>query len=259
MSKTVIEWSRLPNCPDNQLIQGSDSTDAGYDIRIASDWIVKSYGDLKRLGRFEWEFVGPVETLDLPELHHSDSYDSMMTGSEGYKHFNKVCVRGLPDLLRVINNHLSSSILVSSGEDEYLVLDKSEHKAIVLDIIFKNSFPTDSAGFTSEGFIYRVKYKPDLIPTGIRLSPKSLLWNMVTLRSGMIKYGISLAHSIGVVDYNYRNELFVPAYCLHGSALFRRGERIAQLIPMHQYGEIEFVQVEEVDTHERMGFGSTGL
>ena len=71
---------------------------------------------------------------------------------------------------------------------------------------------------------------------------------------------MSLTNSVGCIDADYRGEIkfrFKPSNA--GNAIYKVGDKIGQLIIM-PYPEVEFEQVEELDTTERSedGFGSSG-
>jgi dUTPase len=53
-----------------------------------------------------------------------------------------------------------------------------------------------------DGNILRQKFKPQLVPTGIKLQPKDLMWCGIYNRSGNPgKYNYALANSVGVIDF----------------------------------------------------------
>lgn len=111
--------------------------------------------------------------------------------------------------------------------------------------------------------VFRKKIIFPLLPTGIKIYPNQLMWNGIFCRSGSAtKYNTGLANAVGVIDYTYHRELFIAAYALHHPMIFRRGERVAQLIPMPQM-HISFEEVElerfEAKASNRGGFGSSGM
>ena len=118
-----------------------------------------------------------------------------------------------------------------------------------------------------EGYILRPKYKGVLVKTGIRVHPEDLMFTQIYSRSSAVKMGMSLANSVGIVDYSYSGELMVALYSLNPDApsFICKGERIAQLVPQEQV-RINMVEVSE-ETYEenakkrgeRSGFGSTGF
>ena len=101
-----------------------------------------------------------------------------------------------------------------------------------------------------------------LIPTGIAISIGSPYYvALVCARSGLsTKFGVSLANGIGVIDSDYRGEIFV-SLINHGDADYtvEIGERVAQLMFM-PIERANFIKVDELDSTERGagGFGSTG-
>ena len=100
-----------------------------------------------------------------------------------------------------------------------------------------------------------------LIPTGIALSlPKGTV-AVISARSGLsAKKGITAANGIGVIDSDYRGEIFFSAVNLSQSPVtIEPGERIAQMMLM-PYLSFAFEPVSTLDDTERGagGFGSTG-
>ena len=101
-----------------------------------------------------------------------------------------------------------------------------------------------------------------LIPTGIALAIPAGYWGGIYARSGLAsKKGLRPANCVGVIDADYRGEIFVA---LHNDTDYYHyiynGDRIAQLV-FHQCWHIDgFEQVEELDSTDRGegGFGSTG-
>lgn len=100
-----------------------------------------------------------------------------------------------------------------------------------------------------------------LIPTGIALSlPKGTV-AVISARSGLsAKKGITAANGIGVIDSDYRGEIFFSAVNLSQSPVtIEPGERVAQMMLM-PYLSFAFEPVSTLDDTERGagGFGSTG-
>ncbi|MFI3228245.1 MAG: dUTP diphosphatase [Clostridia bacterium] len=100
------------------------------------------------------------------------------------------------------------------------------------------------------------------IPTGIAIELESnLLVALVYPRSGLSsKFGISLANCVGVVDSDYRGQIFVPL--VNNSDVdftLKPDERIAQLavMPILKPTLIEVENLSET-TRGSGGFGSTG-
>ena len=100
-----------------------------------------------------------------------------------------------------------------------------------------------------------------LIPTGIAVEIPAGYVGLVYARSGLAsKRGLAPANKVGVIDSDYRGEIFVP---LHNhsneSACVEPGERIAQLV-ITPVLTPEFVVAEDLSGTGRgeNGFGSTG-
>lgn len=101
-----------------------------------------------------------------------------------------------------------------------------------------------------------------MIPTGISMEIKDGLVGLVYARSGLAtKNGIAPANKVGVIDSDYRGEIFVP---LHNHSQndveITDGMRIAQII-FTPYVKECFNVVDDLTTTSRNenGFGSTGL
>lgn len=100
-----------------------------------------------------------------------------------------------------------------------------------------------------------------LIPTGISLKIPTGYVGLVYARSGLAsKKGLAPANKVGVIDSDYRGEIFVALHN-HSEEIrtIEKGERIAQLV-IAPYLKAEFVETDILDDTERGngGFGSTG-
>ena len=100
------------------------------------------------------------------------------------------------------------------------------------------------------------------IPTGIAIAlPSKDVVAIVCARSGLaLKQGLALANGIGVIDSDYRGEIFVAL--MNNDREPKRienGERIGQLMILPVIGAT-YEAVDELDATERGtgGFGSTG-
>ena len=99
-----------------------------------------------------------------------------------------------------------------------------------------------------------------LIPTGVAVAVPDGYVGLVCPRSGLSRYGVTVANAPGVVDSGYRGELMVrltntskAPYRVHF------GDRIAQLLIVPIARPVVTL-VEHLDNTERGtgGFGSTG-
>lgn len=101
-----------------------------------------------------------------------------------------------------------------------------------------------------------------LVPTGLIFDiPKNHVIKVYP-RSGMsVKYGIGLANSVGVIDSDYVEELFVAIYNMSDTPInIFHGDRLAQamLEEVKQYTLLERKSRPEQKTDRDGGFGSTG-
>ena len=101
-----------------------------------------------------------------------------------------------------------------------------------------------------------------MIPTGIAISidnPSYL--GMICARSGLsVKHGITLANGVGIIDSDYRGEIFIGLHNISSKTYeITPNQRIAQLIimPILYTGITETDHLNETERGQG-GFGSTG-
>ena len=100
-----------------------------------------------------------------------------------------------------------------------------------------------------------------LIPTGIAMEVPVHCAGLVYARSGLAcKRGLAPANKVGVIDSDYRGEIFVALYN-HGqnTQSIENGERIAQILitPVVQPGYEAVTELSDTVRGDG-GFGSTG-
>lgn len=100
------------------------------------------------------------------------------------------------------------------------------------------------------------------IPSGIAIAlPNENYVALVFARSGLgVKHGITLSNGVGVIDSDYRGEIFVGLCNLSKEPYeIAPGERIAQLIflPLANLPLLQKDILEPTERNEK-GFGSTG-
>ena len=114
----------------------------------------------------------------------------------------------------------------------------------------------------SNGKVYqRNRYEKQLIPTGIKIHTDQLSYFWIVPRSGFSsKFMMGIRNSPGLIDYDYRGELFISVFSYKDTIPIAQGDRIAQLVPVPTVN-IKLVFVEEVPASLRGegGFGSTGI
>lgn len=99
-----------------------------------------------------------------------------------------------------------------------------------------------------------------LIPTGVAVAVPDGYVGLVCPRSGLSKYGVTVANAPGVVDSGYRGELMVRLTTTSKTPYrVNFGDRIAQLLIV-PIARPEVTVVDRLDDTERgaNGFGSTG-
>ena len=100
------------------------------------------------------------------------------------------------------------------------------------------------------------------IPTGIALEIPAGTGAFLFARSSLgAKFGVVPANAVGVVDSDYRGEIFVPLANLSGEEYtVQPGERIAQLVLLPVLlPELEEVRELSETARGAGGFGSTGM
>ena len=99
------------------------------------------------------------------------------------------------------------------------------------------------------------------IPTGVRALMEDGWVLTLYPRSGLgFKFRFQLDNTVGVIDSDYRGEIFVALHNHGGAAqTVEHGERVAQLV-LTPYVAAQFQAVESLDDTARGagGFGSTG-
>ena len=104
----------------------------------------------------------------------------------------------------------------------------------------------------------REEYRVPLQPTGIILDCSTDdYWFEICPKSIMIKKGIALANTIGIVNPNCTKELTLALYSLHKPIELKAEKAIAQLI-VHKNIKTEFNVIKyDPRFNKRGGFGST--
>jgi len=98
------------------------------------------------------------------------------------------------------------------------------------------------------------------VPTGIALAIPQGYVGYINPRSGMAIKGITVMNAPGTIDSGYRGEIKVILVNHTGSDYkITKGDKVAQMV-FHQYSEVFFEPVDELDDSDRgtNGFGSSG-
>ena len=105
-----------------------------------------------------------------------------------------------------------------------------------------------------------------LLPTGVAVEIPEGYVGILALRSSTPKKkGLYSPHGVGIIDSDYRGELFVQVAAMKETITIKAGERIAQLVitPARSVSGVHITGVKEVANLEKTvrgsgGFGSTG-
>ncbi len=95
------------------------------------------------------------------------------------------------------------------------------------------------------------------IPTGVSVDMPNNFFGLVSIRSSMsFKHGLSLLNSPGIIDADYKDEIFLLIYN-HSDMIYKikKGERVAQIIFLEYQTASDYEFVSKVRDG---GIGSTG-
>lgn len=98
------------------------------------------------------------------------------------------------------------------------------------------------------------------VPCAVAVELPEHMWGLVTGRSSALRKHGLLVHS-GIIDTGYRGELFAGAFAMQREVVLEQGDRVAQLIPMHNLARRSYAVPAETLTPSARGdrgFGSTG-
>ena len=100
-----------------------------------------------------------------------------------------------------------------------------------------------------------------LISLGVSMKlPEGYEAHLAPRSSTFKKWGITQVNSFGVIDNSYSgtNDIWKVPVMAHRDTTIYEGDRICQFRIIKKQPEITFVEVEELDSTDRGGFGSTG-
>jgi dUTP pyrophosphatase len=103
--------------------------------------------------------------------------------------------------------------------------------------------------------------RAEKIPTGLKMEIPEGYVGHVYVRSGLGSKGIMLANGVGVIDSDYRGELYVTLINLSNFVhAIQNGDRIGQIEIIRQGPTVRWEQIDGLSETERGegGFGSTG-
>ena len=100
-----------------------------------------------------------------------------------------------------------------------------------------------------------------LISLGVSMKlPEGYEAHLAPRSSTFKKWGITQVNSFGVIDNSYSgtNDIWKVPVLAHRDTTIYEGDRICQFRIVKKQPEITFVEVDELDSTDRGGFGSTG-
>ena len=100
-----------------------------------------------------------------------------------------------------------------------------------------------------------------LISLGVSMKlPEGYEAHLAPRSSTFKKWGITQVNSFGVIDNSYSgtNDIWKVPVLAHRDTTIYEGDRICQFRIVKRQPRIEFVEVDELDSADRGGFGSTG-
>ena len=100
-----------------------------------------------------------------------------------------------------------------------------------------------------------------LISLGVSMKlPEGYEAHMAPRSSTFKKWGVLQTNSIGVIDNSFSgtNDIWrFPALAMRDTTIYE-GDRICQFRIVKKQPKVEFIEVDELDSADRGGFGSTG-
>lgn len=100
-----------------------------------------------------------------------------------------------------------------------------------------------------------------LIPLGVgMILPEGYEAHIVPRSSTFKNYGIIQCNHIGIIDNSYsgdNDQWLMPVYATR-QTFIRKNDRICQFRIVKKMEQVEFTTVEQLNTKDRGGFGSTG-
>jgi dUTP pyrophosphatase len=100
-----------------------------------------------------------------------------------------------------------------------------------------------------------------LISLGVSMKlPEGYEAHLAPRSSTFKKWGITQVNSFGVIDNSYSgtNDIWRVPVLAHRDTTIYEGDRICQFRIVKKQPDITFVEVDELDSTDRGGFGSTG-
>lgn len=215
-------------------------------------------------------FESKQDVLKLPHMQNVLPYDSE-SYNEGTNVWNIIHFPYRHDIKMLRTSAIDMIVNYIANPTD--VLEKYKHrlqteslKSIKClktrdDAVLPNKSNVNDSGFD---LTLLKKYKDigkvTLYHTGIKVRPPYGFYFDLVPRSSIIKSGYILANSVGIIDQEYRGEIFVPLIKIDPDAAdLELPCRLVQLIPRKFYNmNVEEVSTLDITVRNEGGFGSTG-
>lgn len=198
------------------------------------------YGQVKRLEKIEkgaWIDVYAAADIEVPSLF------KRLESIKAYEnHLEK-----LEEYYSQVESVLTNTALSKDGQREIL-------KSVRTNFNSENQYYLDSI---------KELYKPTLIPLGFSCKlPIGYEAHLAPRSSSFKFFNFVQTNSVGVIDPSYcgnNDEYFLPVLTLYRNVVVEKNDKIAQFRIMEVQPDIDFIEVENLESPDRGGHGSTGI
>jgi len=215
-------------------------------------------------------FESKQDVLRLPHMQNSLPYNSE-SYKEGADIWNVIPFPYRHDMIMshtsaidMIVNHIANPTEILEKFNNILQTECLKSMKCLKtrdDAVLPNKSNANDSGFdlTLLGK-YKDIGKVTLFHTGIKVRPPFGFYFDLVPRSSIIKSGYILANSLGIIDQEYRGEIFVPLIKIDPDVPdLELPCRLVQLIPRKFYSmNVEEVTTLDTTVRNDCGFGSTG-
>lgn len=128
--------------------------------------------------------------------------------------------------------------------------------------IFTEDNVEKNLSINDRGVLFIYPNERILIPTGFKMACPERMCITIYARSGAsVKRGLVLAGSVGIIDADYRDEVFILLHNISKRPIMiSHGDRLAQMM-LQRVDMIEFIEgkLPDINSNRIGGLGSTGV